>query len=90
MNWDTITALIAETAPLWGTALVSMVSVVVAITKAINGAKDAIEDMKADKTLTEIRDQLATAISENERLIRQNNVLIDRIKQVEQYMEAIK
>lgn len=88
MDWKIIIELVIETAPMWGTALVTIVSSIVCIVKAINKAKDAIDDMRADKTLKEASDNLSSVMRQNEKLIAQQNVLIDRIKQIENYMEA--
>lgn len=90
MTWEAFIQLVMETAPMWSTALVSIVGSVLCVVKAINKAKDAIEDMKADKTLKETSDQLSRVLRQNELLIAQQNVLVDRIKEVEDYMEKHK
>lgn len=89
MTWDSFITLVMETAPLWGTCLVSVTSAVVCVVKAINKAKDAIDDFKADKTMKDISDKLTDIAQKEERLIKLENKLIDRITKVENYMEHI-
>lgn len=90
MNIDTneIIHLIIDTAPIWSTALVSIIGVVLTIVKGLNKVKDAVDDMRADKTLKDVSERLSAVLAENERLIKQQNVLIDRITHIENYMEA--
>jgi uncharacterized protein YoxC len=90
MTWEAFIQLVMETAPIWSTALVSIAGSVLCVVKAINKAKDAIEDMRADKTLKDASDRLSSVMRQNEQLIAQQNVLIDRLKQVEDYMEKHK
>lgn len=87
MTWDAFVQLLMETGPIWGTALVSIGSAILCVIKAINRAKDAIDDMRADKTLKEAADKLSSVMRQNEQLIMQQNLLVDRIKQIENYME---
>lgn len=87
MTWDAFVQLLMETGPIWGTALVSVGSAILCVIKAINRAKDAVDDMRADKTLKEASDRLSSVMRQNETLIKQQNQLIDRIKQIENYME---
>lgn len=87
MTWEAFIELVMQTAPMWGTALVSVASAVVCVVKAINRAKDAIDDFKADKTLKEVNDKLSEIAQKEEKLIKLENALINRITKIENYME---
>lgn len=90
MDINMIINTIIETAPLWGTALVSIVGVIVTVMQAINKAKDAIEDMRADNTLKEVKKELEAALQQNQTLIATQNALLDRMTHIENYMEKKK
>lgn len=86
--WEQIVNVIVESAPMWATAIVAVVSSITCVTSAINKAKDAVDEMRADRTLKDLSDKLSSVMQENEALISQQNILIDRIKHVESYMEV--
>lgn len=89
MNITEVVTILIDTMPIWATSLVAIIGCVVTVIKGLHKVKDAVDEMKADKTLKEINEKCSNVMQENEMLIKQLNIMVDRVKQIEGYMEAI-
>ena len=89
--------MIVAQAAIWAPALVSVIGIVAAACSAIarvkntvSESKKALNELKQEQTFVELNDNLRAAINENQELREQNSMLLDRITQIEGYVEDIK
>lgn len=71
----------------WGPALVAVLGVVSTVLVAIGKTKDAVESLKQDATFKSLAADLQTAITQNETLREQNDLLLDEITKIKDYRE---
>jgi uncharacterized protein YoxC len=79
-----------EYASIWAPALVAILGIVVMVIQAVHKVKLAIEDFKADKTLSDVNDKLTTLTQENEELIYCNKLLLEQLSHIKEYADIKK
>lgn len=87
---------IVEYASIWAPSLIAILGIVVMVIQAIHKVKIAIEDMRADKTLSDVKheilntqDQVAEVMKQNQELTRCNKLLLDQLSKVTDYADVI-
>ena len=82
--------LIVSYASIWAPSLVAIIGTIASIVMAIHKAQQAIDDLRKDETLKQVSKDLKEAVSTNKELTECNKLLLDRITQIEGYVEGIK
>ena len=82
--------LIVSYASIWAPSLVAIIGTIASIVMAIRKAQKAIDDLRKDETIKQVSKELKDAVSTNKELVECNKLLLDRITQIEGYVEGIK
>ena len=82
--------LIVSYASIWAPSLVAIIGTIASVVMAIHKAQKAIDDLRKDETIKQVSKELKDAVSTNKELVECNKLLLDRITQIEGYVEGIK
>lgn len=80
--------IIVQYVSIWAPSLVAMLGVVATVCVAIAKTKTALNALKTDTTLKELKDELQQAISQNAELVKCNKLLLDEITKIKGYANS--
>lgn len=79
--------ILVEALAIWAPSLTAIVGVVYTVITALNKTKAAWNELKENTDFKALKKDLETALKQNEELILQNNLLLDRITKIKDYTE---
>lgn len=82
--------LLVQYASIWGPSLVAVLGIMISVVSSLAKVKTAVEEFKQDKTIDNLRSEMAVIEQELKETNRQNALLIDELAKVQGYSAAKK
>lgn len=80
-----IIKIIVEYAAIWAPSLVAILGAIYTVLTAVKKAKEAIDELRRDETLKDVRNELATAIKQNAELNEKYDLLLDELTKIKDF-----
>ena len=78
---------ILEQLMIWAPSVVSILGVVCTVLVAINKCADALENLKKDSTIKQLKQQLEDEVKGNKELKENVSLMLDKMTQIKNYAE---
>lgn len=77
--------LIISLASIWAPSIVAILGIITTILIAIGKTKSAIDALKDEETMKQLKEELARTVSTNEELKQQNDLILDELTKIKDY-----
>lgn len=72
----------------WAPSVTAILAVVSTVLIAVKKTKDAVDALKDDATMKQLKQELRDSISQNETIKEQNDIIIDELTKIKDYRES--
>lgn len=82
--------ILVQYASIWGPSLVAILGIMISVVSSLAKVKTAVEDFKQDKTIDNLRSEMAVIEQDLRETNRQNALLLDELSKIQGYSAAKK
>lgn len=72
----------------WAPSVTAILAVVSTVLIAVKKTKDAVDALKDDATMKQLKQELRDSISQNETIKEQNDIIIDELTKIKDYRQS--
>lgn len=76
-------------ASMWAPAIVALLGILVTVIKAIGLVRKAIDELKENTNIHDMKVELSRLTTQNKELVRCNKLLLDRITKITNYADEV-